>query len=74
MKLLQRAPLRNVLFQQFLIVLLRFVHRIDDRRPFLKVDLVSFPHTIFMVVPFAKEGAVLSDLEALEYGHLHQIE
>jgi hypothetical protein len=42
-KLLQRAQLRDMLFQQFLILLLRFVHGIDDRRPFLQVDLVSFP-------------------------------
>ena len=42
-KLLHRAQLCNVVFQQFLILLLRFVHESDDGRPFLEVDLVAFP-------------------------------
>ena len=44
-KLLLRTQLRNVLFQEFLILLLRLVHGIDLRRPRLEVDLVSFPDT-----------------------------
>ena len=43
-KLLLRTQLRNVLFQKFLILLLRLVHGIDRRRPLLEIDLVSFPH------------------------------
>ena len=43
-KLLLRAQLRDVVFQKLLILLLRLVHGIDHRRPFLEVDLVSFPH------------------------------
>ena len=43
-KLLLRAQLRNVLFQKFLILLLRLVHGIDLRRPLLEIDLVSFAH------------------------------
>ena len=43
MKLLHRAQSRNMLSQQFLIVLFRRVHRLDKGRPFLEVDLVSFP-------------------------------
>ena len=41
-KLLQRAQLRNVLFQKLLIVLLRLVDGLHFRRPFLKVDFVAF--------------------------------
>ena len=41
-KLLLRAQLRNVLLQQFLILLLRLVHGLHVRRPFLEIDLVSF--------------------------------
>ena len=43
-KLLLRAQLRNMLFQEFLILLLRLVHGIDFRRPLFEIDLVSFPH------------------------------
>ena len=43
-KLLQRAQLRNVLFQEFVIVLLRLVHGLHVRRPLPEIDLVSFPH------------------------------
>ena len=42
--LLLLAERLHVLAQQVLILLARFVHRVDDRRPFLKVDLFSFPH------------------------------
>ncbi len=42
-KLLQRAQFRNVLFQEFLILLLRLVYGLHGRRPFLEVDLVSLP-------------------------------
>ena len=42
-KLLQRAQLRNVLFQQLLIVLLRLVHGLHVRRPLPEVDLVVLP-------------------------------
>jgi len=41
-KLLQCAQLRNVLFQKFLIVLLRFIYGLDVRRPLPKIDLVTF--------------------------------
>ena len=44
-KLLQRAQLRNVLSQKFLIVLLRLVHRLHVRPPLPEADLVCFPHT-----------------------------
>jgi hypothetical protein len=43
-KLLLRTQLGNVLFQEFLILLLRVVHGIDLRRPLFEVNLVSFPH------------------------------
>ena len=43
-KLLQRAQLRNVLSQEFVIVLLRLVNGLDSRRPFLEVELVSLPY------------------------------
>ena len=44
-KFLQRAQLRNVLSQEFLIVLLRLVHGLHVRPPLPEADLVSFPHT-----------------------------
>src|ERR1022692_765173 len=44
-KLLLRAQLRNMLSQQFLIMLLRLVHRLYVRRPLPEADLVFFPHT-----------------------------
>ena len=44
-KLLLRAQLRNMVSQKFLVLLFRFVHGIDHRRPFLEIDLISLPHT-----------------------------
>ena len=46
-KLLLRTKLRNVLFQQFLILLLRLVRGLHGRWPLLEIDLVSFPHAKF---------------------------
>ena len=43
-KLLQRAELRNVICQEFVIVLLRLVHGLHVRRPLPEVDLVCFPY------------------------------
>ena len=43
-KLLLRTKLRNVLFQQFLILFLRLVHGLHGGRPFFEVGLVSLPH------------------------------
>ena len=43
-KLLLRTELRDVLFQQLLILLLRLVDGLHHRRPLLEIDLVSFPH------------------------------
>jgi hypothetical protein len=40
-KLLQRAQLRNMLLQQFFVVLLRLVDGFDLRWPRLQIDLVS---------------------------------
>ena len=44
-KLLLGTETRDMVCQQFLVLLLRFVNRIDHRRPFLEVDIVSFLHT-----------------------------
>jgi hypothetical protein len=41
---LQRAQFLNVVFQQFLVMLLRLVNGIDFGWPLLEVDLVSLPH------------------------------
>jgi hypothetical protein len=43
-KLLLCAELRNVLFQEVLVLLFRHVYGLDDRRPLSKVCVVSFPH------------------------------
>jgi len=43
-KLLQRAELCNVLFQQLLIVLLRLIHRLHFRRPLPKINFITFLH------------------------------
>ena len=43
-KLLLRTEARYVVRQQLFVLLLRFVDRIDDRRPFLEVDVVTFPY------------------------------
>ena len=51
-KLLQRAEVRDVLVQKLLIMLLRLVHRIDDRRPFPEVDRVSSPHPEILCTDF----------------------
>ena len=40
-KMLERAQLCNVFFQEGLILLLRFAIRLNDRRPFLEVELLS---------------------------------
>ena len=43
-KLLLRTKLRNVLFQEFLILLLRLVHGRHVGRPFVEIDLVSLAY------------------------------
>ena len=43
-KLLQRAQLLDVLFQEFLILLLRFAKGLHIRRPLFEFDLFSGPH------------------------------
>ncbi len=55
-QLLLRAQLRNVLFREFLILLLRFVHGIDLRRPLFEIDLVSFAHAKVLGINFHRLG------------------
>ena len=43
-QLLQRAQLLHVFFQELLVLLLRLVDGLHDRRPFLEVDLLAGPH------------------------------
>ena len=43
-KVVQRAQFRNVLFQEFLIILLRFAKGLHSRRPLTELDLRSRPH------------------------------
>jgi hypothetical protein len=38
-KILQRAQLLHVLVKKFLVLLIRFAIRIDNRRPFAEIDL-----------------------------------
>src|SRR5665213_92889 len=44
-KLLHRAQLLNVLFNEFCVLLLRLVYRIDQGWPLLEIDAISFPDT-----------------------------
>jgi hypothetical protein len=44
-KTLHRAEFGDVLLKQTLVLILRFVDRIDLRRPLLEMDLVSFANT-----------------------------
>jgi hypothetical protein len=44
-KVLQRAQLLNVLFQEFLILFLRLAKGLYNRRPLSEFDLFSGPHT-----------------------------
>jgi hypothetical protein len=44
-KLSQRTQMSDVLIQELLVLIFRFVHGIDLRRPLFEIDLVSFPHT-----------------------------
>jgi UDP:flavonoid glycosyltransferase YjiC (YdhE family) len=43
-KLLHRAELGDMLFQQALVLLLRFVNRVDIRRTLVEVDFVALAH------------------------------
>ena len=49
-KLLLRAQFRDVISEELLILFLRFVYRIDERRPLFEIDPVSFPHPEFLVI------------------------
>jgi hypothetical protein len=76
-KLLHRVQLRDVVFQQFLILLFRFVDGFDDRRPFLEVDLVALPYPKIVGIDFHSDPfgeARLGDLEAAKNRNLHQIQ
>ena len=55
-KVLQRAQLRNVFSQQFLILLLRLAKRLRNRRPLTELDLLpartrKFFELIFIFIP-----------------------
>ena len=43
-KTLQRAQLRHLLFEEFVLLLLRLVNRLDARWPFFEADLFAFRH------------------------------
>src|SRR5450432_64569 len=43
-QLLLRTERLDMFAEQVLILLIRLVHGIDERRPFAEVDFVSFPH------------------------------
>ena len=43
-KLLQRAQLLHLFFEEFLILLLRLVNGLHQRRPLLEFDLFAFLH------------------------------
>ena len=43
-KLLLGTEARDVVAQKLLILLLRFVDGVNDRRPLLEVDIIAFPH------------------------------
>src|ERR1700690_4216728 len=45
LKLLHRAKLLNVFFENSGVLLLRVVYRTDQRRPLLEINVISFPHT-----------------------------
>jgi hypothetical protein len=58
-ELLLGAQLLDVVLQQRLVLVLRFVDGIDLRRPFLEIDLVAFGHAKvlgvdFHLVPFGR--------------------
>jgi hypothetical protein len=64
--------------QQFLVCSLD-LYGVDERQPFPWVDIVAsrtrkFFERIFITRFFRERGAALSDLEALEYWDLHQIQ
>src|ERR1700733_15128482 len=51
-KLLLRAQIRNVFFQNLFVLLLRLVHGVDLRRPLFEIDLPSFPHAKVLGIYF----------------------
>src|SRR5664279_3919392 len=51
-KLLQRAQLRNMFFQKFLVLLFRLENGLPDRRPFFEVDLLPGAHPEILGVDF----------------------
>src|SRR6185437_7778634 len=51
-KLLLRVQLRDVVLQKLLVLMLRFVNRIDRRRPFLEVDVTVLGNAKVFCVDF----------------------